>query len=229
MRNEIKTSRGHWMIVCLLESSEVVKKLLFLAMFLVSHPVVSDQEFKQVTGIPEDVKSAKAIVPIYGQKLAFRLPTTWKGAFQDQKPHMFLMEFTPRNESIDSWQNLLTIQGFENLSSRVAPERFLTDTGNRFKAICKNDFVFDNLGATTVNGFKAHRAILGCSKVPGQNFGEVSYWLVIQGSKDIYVVQKAVRFKSVNPLNSSNAHDFMADISPIELCKAGGQQYECNK
>jgi hypothetical protein len=207
-----------------------MKKLFVLTVFLfASHQAMSDQEFKKVTGIPEGVKSAKAIIPIYSQKLAFRIPTTWKSAFQDQKPSMFMMEFTPKNESIDSWQNLLTIQGYENLSGRVTPERFLTDTGNRFKAICTNDFVFDNLGATTVDGFKAHRAILGCSKVPGQNFSEVAYWLVIQGYKDIYVVQKAVRSTSGNQLNSSNVDSFIADIGPIELCKAGGQQYECNK
>jgi hypothetical protein len=201
-----------------------------LTIFLfAAHQAMSDQEFNKVSSIPEGVKSAKAIVPIYSQKLAFRLPTTWKSAFQDQKPGMFMMEFTPKNESIGSWQNLLTIQGFENLSSRVTPERFITDTGNRFKAICKQDFVFENLGATTVDGFKAHRAILGCSKVPGQNFSEMAYWLAIQGSKDIYVVQKAVRSELGNPLNSSNIDSFIADIGPIELCKVGGQQYECNK
>ncbi len=207
-----------------------MKNLLFFIAFLfASQQGLADAEFKKVPNIPADVKSAKAIVPIFSQKLAFRFPTSWKNAFQDQKPHMFMMEFTPQHENIDSWQNLLTIQGFENLANRVTPERFLTDTANRFKAICGNDFVFDNLGATTVDGFKAHRAILGCSKVPNQNFSEVAYWLVIQGAKDIYVVQKAIRSGTGNPLTSTNVDSFFSDFSPIELCKAGGEKYECNK
>ena len=98
-----------------------------------------------------------------------------------------------------------------------------------FKTICGKDFVFDNLGATTVDGFKAHRAILGCSKVPNQNFSEVAYWLVIQGSKDIYVVQKAIRSEVGNTLTSANVDSFFSEFNPVELCKSGGEKYECTK
>jgi hypothetical protein len=205
------------------------KHLLLLTFLFISQQCLADAEFKKVPSIPADVKSAKAVIPIYSQKLAFRLPTSWKNALQDQKPNMFILEFTPQNENIDSWKNLLTIQGFENLAGRVSPERFITDTANRFKTICGKDFVFDNLGATTVDGFKAHRAILGCSKIPNQNFSEVAYWLVIQGSKDIYVVQKAIRSEVGNSLTSANVDSFVSDFSPIELCKSGGEKYECTK
>lgn len=206
-----------------------MKQLLLITFLFISHQCFADDEFKKIPNIPADVKSVKAVVPIYSQKLAFRLPTSWKSAFQDQKPNIFMMEFTPKREHIDSWQNLLTIQGFENLASRVSPERFLTDTANRFKSICGKDLVFDNLGATTVDGFKAHRAILGCAKVPNQNFSEVAYWLVIQGSKDIYVVQKAIRSEVGNSLTRANVDSFFSDFSPIELCKSGGEKYECSK
>ncbi len=207
-----------------------MKKVLtcIVLLLLVNQSFAAD-DVEKVSGIPQNVKSAKAIIPIYSQKLAFKLPTTWKVGFQDQKPNMFMMEFIPKNEDINAWQNLLTIQGFQNLSNRVTAERYLTDMGNRFKSMCGNDFIFENLGTSKVDGFDAHRGILGCSKVPNQDFSEVAYWLVIQGKNDIYVVQKAIRSKTGNPLSSSNIENFVADISPIELCNAGGEKYECNK
>ncbi len=207
-----------------------MKKQLFLFLFLfISQQCLASPEFKKISSIPGNIKSAKVITPIYSQKLAFRLPASWKKASQNQQPNLFMMEFTPQNENIGSWKNLLTIQGFENLAGRVSPERLITGTADRFKTICGKDSVFDNLGATTVGGFKAHRAILGCSKVPSQSISEVAYWLVIEGAKDIYVVQKAIRSEAGNPLTKANVDSYFSDFGPIELCKTGGERYECTK
>ena len=159
-----------------------MKKLFVLIALLlfVGHSFAAD-DMEKVYSIPQNVKSAKAIIPIYSQKLAFQLPTTWKAGSRNQTAKMFMIEFLPKNEDINAWENLLTIQGFQGLSNRVTPERFIMDTGNRFKSVFGNNCVFENLGPLKVDGFEAHRGILGTSKVPNQDFCEVAYWLVIKG------------------------------------------------
>ena len=208
-----------------------MKKLLILTTLLfLTNQTNAESQYKEVNKISAVIKSAKIIIPIYSQKLAFQLPTTWKAEHKDQKPSMFMMELLPKDENINSWQNLLTIQGFKNLASRgITPERFISDMHNRFKNICGKHAVFEKLEPTMIDGFSAQQAILGCSKVPNQNYSETAYWLVIKGKKDIYVVQKALRTKETNPITKANYQKFTASITPVELCNSGGTSISCEK
>jgi len=78
--------------------------MLRIAIFFISlvSLTVNAESIEPIGKVPDDIKSAKVIIPIYNQKLAFRLPTDWKPAFKDQNANMFLIEFTPKNESIKS-------------------------------------------------------------------------------------------------------------------------------
>lgn len=211
---------------------------VFLVIFWASY--VTASELKSIDSIPENISSIKAVIPIYSQKLAFQLPTTWKPAYQDNKPTFYLIEFTPQNESIQSWNNLLSIQGFKDLSQRTSAENFLDNLASRFKSTCGENLVYEKLGSSQVDGYKSYTAILGCSEVPmsdrtgiknGQS--EIGYYLSIQGKKDIYLIHKSIRgdaFKtSEPPLNKDNVSTFIEAITPIELCKKGGNQGECLK
>jgi hypothetical protein len=205
-------------------------KLIFFCALL-SAPFIccAADTVTKVTEIPSDIKSVDAVIPIFSQKLGFRLPTSWKIASQKRKPGVFSVEFSPNNEDIKSWKNLLTIQGFENLSSKVTAEQFLSVASLSFRTVCSKDFVFENLGQTTIDGFIAHRAIMGCNKVPNQQYGEIAYWLIIQGEKDIYSIQKAIRSETEITLSKNNVDTFFSDFTPIQLCKPDGTQYECKK
>lgn len=208
-----------------------MKKIL-IAFFLYHFQICisfAQDDFQQIQQIPSGVKSITIVTPIYSQKLSFSLPASWDNALQERKGIMFMMEFKPKNENINFWKNLLTIQGFENLSKRFTAQQFLTETSNRFKSVCKTDFVFTDLGETVVDGFKSQHGILGCSKVPGQNFSETAYWLVIQGENDLYVIQKAIRSNPGDVLTKSNLEMFVQDIKPIALCKKIGEVHECLK
>ncbi|MGB4811594.1 MAG: hypothetical protein WBP13_03805 [Methylophilaceae bacterium] len=176
-----------------------------------------------------EVKPAKVMIPIFSQKIAFKLPLTWKTGSENRSDNSYMIELIPINENIESWQSLIVIQGFKGLAKNITPDKYIATTVENYKGVCGKDLIYEALDKTVIDGFSTQIAILGCAKLPNANTGEVSYWTVIQGSNDLYVIQKAVRFSGKNPLTRANAHDFIAMLLPIELCSAGGEKLDCNK
>ena len=212
-----------------------MKVVSLLMLFALS---VSAAENEPVDAIPEDVKSATAVIPVYSQKISFNLPTDWKVAFQDQRSGAFLIELIPRDEVLENWENLFTIQGFEKLADKTKPIDFLDGLAVRLKESCGQYSVYEQLGHLTISKHKAFAAIMGCSNSLDNNSAkkgksELGYYIAIQGQHDYYLVHKSVRGASFDkdntPINPDNADDFIAEFMPIELCQSGGEEYECNK
>lgn len=215
-------------------------KIVIISFFVFWSCYATAKEFKQIDSIPENITSARAVIPIYSQKMVFQLPTTWKLAFQDNTPTSYTIEFIPQNESIERWNNLLSIQGFKELSHKTSAEMFLDDLASRFKSTCGKKLIYEKLGASKVDGYKSYAAILGCSEVPASHQtgikkgqSEIGYYLSIQGKKDLYLIQKSVRGDKFNtskpPLNKENVQYFIETITPVELCKKGGHPGKCQK
>lgn len=211
--------------------------LLLLSCFF---NVVSAAEFEPLDVIPEDVKSITAVVPIFSQKVAFNLPTTWKAVFEDQQAGSYIIEFIPQVETIDNWNNLFTVQGFENLANQTTPIDFLNTMAFHFKEACGDYAFFEKLGLMDITGHQAFAVIMGCSNMPDANGNiseggqsELGYYIAIKGKQDYYLVQKLLRGEIFNPdeppVNKANAANFISDFMPIEICQAGGEAYECNK
>ena len=206
--------------------------LTTLILAISTFPVEADT-WKSVDKIPGTIKSTKIVIPIYTQKVAFQMPTTWKPAFKDQKPNMFMMEFTPKDENLNSWKNMLTVQGYKNLADRFTPQKFLIELSSKFKLVCGSNVVYEPVGHTKINGHKAFSAIIGCSKLPNKNISEIGYYISIQGDNDLYIINKSIRTEAFEPNNSpltiSNVNNYISKFMPIELCKIDGHAAECNK
>jgi len=178
-------------------------------------------------------KFVRVVLPVYSQKVAFKMPANWKQAFTEDKHDVFVAEFMPGKEDRNTWTRMFSVQGFKNLSSRVNSETFLNKLEANFKNTCGKDLVFEPLGATTIDSYKATGAILGCGKMPGRNWSEAGFYLAVQGEKDIFLIHKSFRADpfapAKSPLNKATMADFMSDIVPIELCKGGGRRGVCQK
>jgi len=214
-----------------------MRVICLLMMFALSVPAA---EYEPIDAIPEDVKSVAAVIPIYSQKVSFNLPTDWKAAFQDERSGAFLVEFIPKGEEIEKWQNLFTIQGFEQLADKTKPIDFLDGLAQRLKESCGQYSIYEQLGHLTVSKHKAFAAIMGCSNsidannnVAKKETSELGYYIAIQGEKDYYLIHKSIRGdsfdKANSPINIDNAEDFIAEFMPIELCQLGGEKYDCKK
>ena len=184
--------------------------------------------------------SAKAIIPIYSQKVAFSLPITWKAAFQDNKPSTYMMEFTPKDERLESWNNLITVQGLKNLAKKISPKKFMDKLSYGFKKICGDQLVYEKLGYSFIDGHRTFTAILGCARMPNghqtavnKGQSEIGFYFSIQGKKDLYIVHKSIRGDAFPvekpPLNKSNAQEFIKEILPIEICNKDANIIACMK
>lgn len=199
---------------------------------------VSAAEYESVDTISEDTRSVAAVIPIFSQKVSFHLPKNWKAAFQGQRSGAFLVEFIPQDEVIENWENLFTIQGFEKLADKTKPIDFLDGLALRLKESCGQHSIYEQLGHLTVSKHKAFAAIMGCSNsadaknsLAKKGKSELGYYIAIQGQQDYYLIHKSIRGTSFDkddmPITTSNADDFIEEFMPIELCQAGGEEYEC--
>ena len=201
---------------------------------------VSAAEFESFDDIPEDVKSVTAVIPIFSQKISFKLPTDWKTAFQNEGSGAFLIEFIPEDEILDNWQKMFAIQGFEKTADKTKPIDILDGLAQRLKESCGQHSIYEQLGHLTVSKHKAFAAIMGCSNsLDAKNSSakkgksELGYYIAIQGQDDYFLIHKSIRGASFEkgdmPINPDNAEDFIAEFMPIKLCQAGGDAHECNK
>ena len=196
-------------------------------------------ELEPVNAIPEGVKSVAAVVPVFSQKVSFNLPTNWKAVYENKKSGAYLIEFIPQDEVIEDWENLFTIQGFENLADKTTPMEFLNGMAARLRDVCGEHFVFEELGPISISGYKAFDAILGCAKMPeamnhsDKELSELGYYVSIKGEQDYFLIHKMIRgdafSKDELPINKSNAGDFISEFMPFDICQAGGEEHECNK
>ena len=216
------------------------KVVICLISAILSVDCVSQNELRPINEVPSDIDSVKVVIPIYSQRIAFRLPTTWKAASHDQNANVFLIEFTPNNENINSWSNLVSVQGFRNLAERGNSEQFLDSLASRFEAVCGENVVYEKIDALLIDGYKSTTAILGCSDLPsdqptdiGRGQSEIGYYFSIEGEKDIYLIHKSIRGSAFEveepPFNKDNISSFIQEFMPIELCKNTGGLGVCNK
>ncbi len=201
---------------------------------------VSAAEIELVDAIPEDVESITAVIPVFGQKVSFSFPTNWQSAYRHEQAGAFLVEFIPKGEVLDNWQNLFAIQGFEKGADKTKPIDLLDGLALRLKESCGQYSVYEQLGHLTVSKHKAFAAIMGCSNSSDtknssskKGKSELGYYIAIQGKQDYYLIHKSIRGDSFDkdnaPINPDNADDFIAEFMPIELCQLGGEEHECNK
>ncbi|MEM6581633.1 MAG: hypothetical protein AAF699_10195 [Pseudomonadota bacterium] len=214
----------------------IILTMLTLAVALHIHA----QEVKTVDNVPVKVSSAKAVVPIYSQRVAFQLPADWKPAFQDQNAAMFMMEFTPKDEDTQNWSNMFSIQGFKNLAARTGAEGFLDNLASGFAAACGENRVYEKYTSPDIDGFETATAVLGCAEMPADHptgvkkgQSEIGVYYAIKGEKDIYLIHRSIRgaaFEpSDTPITQANVESLIRPFSPLEVCKNTGGPAQCLK
>lgn len=184
---------------------------------------------------------ATATIPIFSQVVAFTMPAHWKPAHQNITRASYIAEFVPREQSAQSWTEMITVQGFRDLArrSQASPMHFLADIASGIEKFCGPGTVTQPLGAVTVDSYEAQAAIIGCAALPRDASGaqraqgEVAYYLAIKGTNDIYVIQRAVRSAAFDkrkaPISEANAAEILASLQPIKICDHADPPGQCAK
>lgn len=175
------------------------------------------------------------VLPIFSQKLGFSLPTGWRQAYHEERAGMFIAEFVPEQEALNQWSALFCVQGFKDMAESVSPEQFLDAMAETYQASCDGEVIYQKLGDTQVDGHKGFQAILGCTTMPNVHGatqfnssaftsppqGEIGYYTVVSGSKDLYLLHKSMRgevfLADKPPLQAANSADFISALAPFSL------------
>lgn len=191
-----------------------------LGLFLISLPCFA-----------ENPKSAKAIIPIFSEKLSFQIPLDWKPASKNNQPGSFIIEFIPTSDSLEKWTSLLSIQGFKGLSHKVSPQDFVTNVAFMHRKICPKSVIYVPLESDPISNHETSAAIIGCGEMPDGKQGEVGYFIAIKGENDLYFINKSKRSKpflaTSSPVTKENVTNYFSEFTPLDVCKAGGKENEC--
>jgi hypothetical protein len=183
-------------------------------------------------------QSAYTVSPVFSQSLRYGVPEGWVSAFRQVRGNLYVLEYIPEGEAIESWSQMLTLQGVKMASWSATPDTILDSMRETLQRICPKTVIHERLGTIDIQGFEAIEALHGCGKFTDdqpsgarRGQGEVAYVLAIQGRNDIYLIQKAMRVDAFkpkkSPLTAANVQDFVADVLPVSLCKLRGESSEC--
>lgn len=215
----------------------MLKKLTLAALIIMS---AATSGFAADEATPPKLNYSIAEVPIFSQKLRFKLPTDWQHVQSKQNGSTYLIEFIPKDEKIESWKNLFSIQGFQDFDPETKPQDVADSVHRGFAKLCPETSVYTKIGERVLNGQDAFLAVIGCAEMPNDHatnlkkgMSEIAYYVFIKGTKDLYFAQKSIRgagfTNDVFPPFVNDAILEMTDFFPIEFCTLDSPRGTCLK
>ncbi len=199
--------------------------LILICSFTAGQASAEQGIIKEPLSLDED---GRGVVRVFSQVTSHGLPTGWKVGFRTETPAHFMLEFVPKDESVENWKTMFTLQGFRNLAEKTDAKTMLGLAGMQQKKVCGESLIFELIEEEPISGFPAQGAIIGCSKVPHdlsiglkKGMAEIAYYIAVKGKKDIYLFHKGIRGKAFDknnsPITKHNAKEFIKDFLPIQL------------
>jgi hypothetical protein len=148
------------------------------------------------------------VMNVWHQMLSFKYPNEWgiNPVFKKQKGGYFIIEYIPKNQSPESWKDMLSIQGFNDLAKQenFSPDTMMTILRNRFASLAPDQMYFKEIYRGDVGGYAGLIVLMGLKEMPSglnptlpKGNGELSLYLFLKGSDDIYIVHRS--WKTAKP------------------------------
>ncbi len=167
----------------------------------------------------------RAIMPVFGQLLAFSYPKGFVPVFEEAKRGSYIQESVLKGESVQRWSQMITVTGAKGLVSNPeqTPERFASGLASGFRDACPDSFAAKGLGEFQLGGHEAFAAVIGCGKVNDASGtrSESALVIVIKGRQDYYTLQWAERGRASQqplPLDDPKWPARLRQLSPLALC-----------
>lgn len=171
--------------------------------------------------------SNKLSIQGFNNVILFSIPLDWQtteAAYQASDGKQAILEFVPKDESIEDWSEFLSLNAFANLPQEATPTGYF----ERMYAnnTCKGERIFEPMIRGKVMGYDSASIIYGCSDIANAanstRRSELGYLIVIEANnKDFYILYRAMRGQSLeelsNRLNKENYQTFISDIAPIGI------------
>jgi hypothetical protein len=180
---------------------------------------------------PPDTDPATISTPIFSQIVLFQLPAGWKPVHRDATATQYVMEFLPKEQTLQAWREMISVQGFRDLAKNpnATPTNVLARVSSSMEQACGAHTVVQSLGVTKIDSFDAHTAIMGCANLGRDS--EIGAYVAIRGSSDVYVIQHAFRAepfdKSRSPISPAKAQELIGSLQPIKICELSEPPGQC--
>lgn len=199
---------------------------------------VGGDRWERLDYVPADAKKANASVPIFSQRFVHGLPAGWKPAFERTLGDKYIIEYLPAGQTVHDWREMITVQGFRNLARvpGASPRRILEVMVEEHRKVCGERLVLKFLGERRVDSYAAFAAIIGCDGIRSNHptglrvgQGEIAYFIAIQGTNEIYLIHRAVRFETGAPTSQvvEQVTRGMDATEPIKVCELDVPQTAC--
>ena len=216
--------------------------LLFPNAAFAQEVFASPEQRKQLFEAAKDRQKISLNIRLFSQVIAFDQPSRLVFAYRAEQDSRFIYESVLPEETVYNWTEMLTIianagvAGFHGVSA----EGYAKAIASRYQALCPDTFVFKDLGPVKGAEFKSHRAVFACRTLPDQisknypqSMGEMTLVQTIQGSKDMYSIQYAMRGPSFSQsnllMNQHQLNERLLYLDSIRLCDPDAQDEPCKQ
>jgi hypothetical protein len=155
----------------------------------------------------------------------------WKVANSVRRPGQLTMqEFIPKAQTLDTWQQMLTVQVFHNLPLGLAQFMGQMKASFEDKQPCDHTSLRP-LGSRMANGYEASLHLLTCTKEKQTGKGQFTLMLGIRGQDALYVVQRAWRGEpyaaDATPLAEAEYKGWQAFMDAVQVCDPRAAEHPC--
>jgi hypothetical protein len=172
-----------------------------------------------------DRDTVVAVMPVFSQVVAWRLPPGFVRTNEEAKAHHYLFEAVRRDESLDDWTQMVSLTGSAGLADyrESTPRAFANVLAMDFKQTCPDSYYGIELEPPAVEGHDTYAAVAGCGVVPGSKpaHGQTALIVVIEGTHDYYTVQWEEHSPAQSEPPRIDAHLWsqrLAQLMPIKVC-----------
>jgi hypothetical protein len=130
---------------------------------------------------------------VWSQVVTFSAPERYLPAFEDQQGTYYILELVPKGQTVQKWAEMITLTGSRGISGKAGA--FAENLKSLYGQGCPETFVSVDLPPPRVGGARAvAAAYVGCGDLGG--YSEAMVFVAIDGDKDVYTLQWAVRGKA---------------------------------
>lgn len=168
-----------------------------------------------------------------GDSLVMRAPEGWVPAHEDRSEALYELVFLPADQTLDDWQQKLTIQAFLNLTKRrpeLSPADFAENLARHWNQSC------DRFGASPISAFQERGyatavRLLFCPRNRGGQVGSVSMIKIMQGRASMYMFERSWRGPAYPvaslPVEQDSLDEWAEFLAATTLCNPDNADAPC--
>lgn len=181
----------------------------------------------------------KMNLPLFDRIMQFALPVGFVPVYQAQNASVFIMEFVPDGEKIETWTKLVTVTSNPGVGSFTLEDEALAKAIHGTRGSCEGYSHFQVLGSRRIDSDLGEVSLSGgCGKTAPQAYefaiqgsGEQNVMLFFRDKLNIYSIQYAERSKSFTesnlPISNERGKAILSAFGNVLLCSKNAKDQLC--